>query len=98
MLKTYLYIPDDLNEKISRAADAQKKSKAEIIRKALEKGISEEEQGKNTGVELLFKLAELGKKNKVKGPKDASVNHDYYIWGFPKKDRRISRAFLRIKP
>lgn len=67
----------------------KKKSKAEIIRKALEKGIREEEQGKNVGVELLFKLAEFGKKNKIKGPRDASANHDYYLWGFPKKDPKI---------
>jgi len=89
MLKTYLYIPEELNEKIDRAVKTRKKSKAEIIRKALEKGIGEEEQGKNTGVEFLFKLAELGKKYKVKGPRDASVNLDYYLWGFPKKDPKI---------
>lgn len=89
MLKTYLYIPDELNEKISRAARAQKKSKAEVIRKALEKGIGEDGQGRNAGVEVLFKLAEFGKKNKIKGPRDASVNHDYYLWGFPKKNPRI---------
>ena len=89
MLKTYLYIPDELNEKINRAANAQKKSKAEIIRRALEKGIGAEEQGKNAGVEALFKLAELAKKYKIKGPRDLSVNHDYYLWGLPKKDPRI---------
>lgn len=89
MLKTYLYIPDELNEKISRAAIAQKKSKAEVIRKALEKGISEVEPGKNAGVEALLKLAELAQKYNIKGPKDLSVNHDYYLWGFPKKNSRL---------
>ena len=89
MLKTYLYIPDELNEKIDRASKAQKKSKAEIIRKVLEKGITDEEYGKNVGVEALFKLAKLAKKYKVKGPRDLSVNHDYYLWGLPKKDTKI---------
>jgi predicted DNA-binding protein len=85
MLKTYLYIPDELNEKIKRAANAQKKSKAEVIRKALEKGINEETEQGNAGVELLFKLAELGEKANLKGPRDGSVNHDYYLWGLPKR-------------
>jgi len=89
MLKTYLYIPDELNEKISRAANAQKKSKAEVIRKALEKGIKEEGEQTISGAEVLLKLGELAKKYKVKGPRDASVNHDYYLWGFPKKNPRI---------
>ena len=80
MLKTYLYIPDELNEKISRAANAQKKSKAEVIRKALERGIGQEEPGKNAGVELLFQLEQLGKKLKLKGPKDLSKNMDKYLW------------------
>lgn len=80
MLKTYLYIPDDLNERISRAANAQKKSKAEVIRKALEKGIGKDEPGKNAGVELLFQLEQLGKKLKLKGPKDLSKNMDKYLW------------------
>jgi len=80
MLKTYLYIPEELNEKIDRAAKAQKKSKAEVIRKAIEKGIGEEEPGKNAGVELLFQLEQLGKKLKLKGPKDLSKNMDKYLW------------------
>lgn len=89
MLKTYLYIPDDLNERIDRAAKAQKKSKAEVIRKALEKGIATDVQEKNAGVEFLFKLAELGRKNKLKGPRDGSINHDYYLWGLPKKNPKL---------
>ena len=80
MLKTYLYLPDDLNEKINRAAKIQKKSKAEVIRDALEKSMGGEESGENAGVEVLFKLAELGKKLKLKGPKDLSKNMDKYLW------------------
>jgi len=89
MLKTYLYIPGELNERIDRAAKAQKKSKAEVIRQALEKGIANGEPLKNPGVDALFKLAELAKKAKVNGPRDGSANHDYYLWGFPKKNSRI---------
>lgn len=89
MLKTYLYVPESLEEKITRSAKAQNKSKAAVIRQALEEGLSSlEEKGKG-GAEVLLKLSEWAKKNNVKGPRDGSVNHDYYLWGFPKKDPKI---------
>lgn len=80
MLKTYLYIPDDLNEKINRAAKAQNQSKAEIIRKALENGIKAPKEPKAGGAQTLLKLAEIGKKYKLKGPRDLSKNMDKYLW------------------
>lgn len=89
MLKTYLYIPDNLNEKITHAAKVQKKAKAEVIRQALREGLEVIEKQKVGGAEALLKIAELAKKYKVKGPRDLSVNHDYYLWGLPKKDSRI---------
>lgn len=39
MLKTYLYLPDELNKKIEKASKLNGKSKAEVIRTALEKGL-----------------------------------------------------------
>lgn len=87
MLKTYLYIPEQLKEKIFRTAKAQKKSRAEIIRNALEKGLESEKE--YSGAEALLELVKFAKKHKAKGPRDLSVNHDYYLWGMPKKNTRI---------
>lgn len=39
MLKTYLYIPDELNKKIEQTSKLNGKSKAEVIRIALEDGL-----------------------------------------------------------
>lgn len=39
MLKTYLYIPDELNKKIEQTSKLNGKSKAEVIRTALEEGL-----------------------------------------------------------
>jgi len=39
MLKTYLYIPEQLEEKIIYTAKTQKKSKAEILRTAIQEGL-----------------------------------------------------------
>lgn len=89
MLKTYLYVPEELKEKIIRTAKAQNKSKAEIMRQALREGIESLRRKQASGAEVLLELAELAKKNHVSGPKDGSINHDYYLWGFPKKDPKI---------
>jgi len=85
MLKTYLYLPDELDQKIVHTAKTQKKSKAEVIRLALEKGIESINYDGGASARMLLKLAEIGKKYKAKGPKDLSTNMDYYLWGMPKK-------------
>jgi len=89
MLKTYLYVPEELEKKIILTAKAQKKSKAEILRQALNEGLNVLENQKIGGAEILLKLAQLAKKSNSKGPRDASINHDYYLWGLPKKNIRI---------
>lgn len=86
MLRTYLYIPDDLDKRIREAAQIQKNSKAEVMRQALEKGL-EKLVPKTGGAETLLKLAEIGRKYNVKGPKDLSINHDYYLWGGKKRSK-----------
>lgn len=87
MLKTYLYIPDYLEAKIKHTSLAQKKSKAEVIRKMLEAGFESVEKQKTSGAEALLQIAEIAKKYHVKGPKDLSENHDYYLWGGAKRKK-----------
>ena len=85
MLKTYLYIPEQLERRIKLTAETQKKSKAEVIRQALEKGISAIAQQGTVSAHALLKIAEVGEKYKPKGPKDLSANLDKYLWGINKK-------------
>ena len=80
MLKTYLYIPDELEDKIVRTARHHKKSKAEVMRRALEKGVTEVYGQSDASVQVLFKLAELGKRFKFKGPKNSSERIDELLW------------------
>ncbi len=89
MLKTYLYIPDELEAKINLTAKTQNKSKAEIMRQALHEGLSSLEKQQAGGGEVLLQIAELAKKHNVKGPRDLSVNHDYYLWGGKKRNPRV---------
>lgn len=81
MLRTYLYIPEHLEKKINVTAKAQKTSKAEVMRQALEKGITVVQQQGTASVVALQKLAEIGERYQPKGPKDLSSNLDKYLWG-----------------
>ena len=80
MLRTYLYIPEHLQQKISYTAKNQNKSKAEVIRQALEKGITQVTQQGTASAQVLLRLAELGKQQNLRGPKDSSEKMDQYLW------------------
>lgn len=80
MLKTYLYIPEQLEEKISLTAKIHKQSKAEVMRQALENGINIVQRQGTASAEVLLKIAQLGKKYHVQGPKDSSAKMDEYLW------------------
>lgn len=81
MLKTYLYVPEELEEKITRTAKAQNRSKAEVIRQALEKGITAIQHQGTASAQALLKIEEIGIKYNLHGPKDGSEKLDEYLWG-----------------
>lgn len=80
MLKTYLYLPDELNDKITQIAKEKKQSKAKVIRKAIEKGLKGQVTYSDAGIEAFLKIGEMGAKYKIKGPKDSSTKIDEYLW------------------
>ncbi|OGM75348.1 hypothetical protein A2382_04655 [Candidatus Woesebacteria bacterium RIFOXYB1_FULL_38_16] len=80
MLKTYLYIPEPLEEKIIQVAQSQSKSKAEIMRQALERGIIAISKHGMVSAQALLQIEEVGKKYRSSGPKDLSANLDLYLW------------------
>lgn len=81
MLRTYLYVPDWLNKRISQAAEARRTSKAEVMREALEKGIDLLERQGAASAEVLLKLADIGKVSHMSGPRDSSKRIDELLWG-----------------
>ncbi|MBU1200837.1 ribbon-helix-helix domain-containing protein [Patescibacteria group bacterium] len=80
MLRTYLYIPQDLNTKINTLSANQKVSKAELIRQALRAGLKRLDTGTSSSVELLLKLKDIGGRHDLKGPADLTKNMDNYLW------------------
>ena len=81
MLKTYLYIPEQLEAKINLTAKNQQKSKAEVMRQALEQGITAIQQHGTASIQVLLEIAKLGKKYHVTGPKDSVQRFDEYLYG-----------------
>lgn len=86
MMRTNVYIPEELNKQIDRVARFQKKSKATIIREALEEGMKEKNSVQAGSAKALLDMAKAAEKLDVSGPKDLSINHDHYTWGGPKRD------------
>jgi predicted DNA-binding protein len=80
MLKTYLYLPDSLNKKLISTAKSQNKSKAEIIRLALEKGIVQVASQNDASAQVLLELTEIGKRHQLIGSRDSSVRMDETLW------------------
>lgn len=80
MLKTYLYVPDYLDEQINNLAKLRNKSKAEVIRNALERGLVAVQQQGTASAQVLLKIAELGKKCGLRGPIDSSERIDELLW------------------
>lgn len=87
MQRISVYIPEDTRKRINLAAKAKRKVESEIIRDALEEGL-EKIYPKSASAQALLDLAKMAEKIPTKGkvPKDASINHDYYLWGGDKRD------------
>lgn len=80
MLKTYLYIPDDLKEDWVEAVELANLSKAESVRLAIRDWTNKIKKQYTGSAESLLKLAEIGKKHRFKGPRDSSTRMDELLW------------------
>jgi len=85
MKRKQIYIEKEQDERLKRAAAERKVSEAEIIREAIDRYL-----GKKTPPPLksmedhpLWKI--VGIIDDPEGPTDGSVNHDFYIYGAPRK-------------
>lgn len=80
MRRTQLNLDERTYYQLVSYARKQKSSISEAARTLISKRI--EEEIKDAGNALL-ELAKLGEKLKAKGPKDLSINHDYYLYVEP---------------
>lgn len=86
MQRISVYIPEDTRKRINIVAKAKLQPEAEIIREALEEGLSIIHP-KTASAQALLNFVKMIEKIPTKGkvPKDAVENMDYYTWGGNKR-------------
>lgn len=87
MQRISVHIPTDLRRRINIVAKAKSKVESEVIREALDKGLKVI-LPESSSAQALLDLAKMAEKIPTKGkvPQDASINHDYYLWGGEKRE------------
>lgn len=87
MQRISVYIPTETKRRIYLVAKAKNQAESEVIRDALDEGLKTI-QPKAGSAQALLDLAEMAEKIPTKGkvPPDASINHDYYLWGGEKRE------------
>lgn len=81
MLKTYLYIPEELNKQINALVLADKSSKAQVIRDLIATGLEFKNTNKNRMDNPIKRVEKLSRKYKLNKLKDVSNKMDDYLWG-----------------
>ena len=89
MQRTHIYLPNELNTEIEFIAKLNRKSKAEVVREVLQQGLKKLRPQKSSSAKALLEMAREAKKFVGTGPKDLSINHDYYTWGGPKRNPKM---------
>ena len=82
MIRTQIYLDEDIHKDLHILAKQQKESMAQIARDILKEGIAQKRRLDKSGKEVLKKLLAM----KISGgPSDLSENLDHYLYGGPKK-------------
>lgn len=82
MIRTQIYLDEDIHKDLNILAKQQKESMAKIVRDILKEGIQKKRRLDKSGKEVLKKLLAM----KISGgPSDLSENLDYYLYGDLKK-------------
>lgn len=82
MIRTQINLDEYLYLQLKAFARKQRISFSQTLRELVAKQLQKEKAIKNP----LLGLAEVGKRFKMKGPRNLALNHDYHLYG---KDRKI---------
>lgn len=77
MIRTQLYIPENIHHQLTEAAKQQSKSMAELVRDFVQQGLRRNDVDRS-GRATLQALRQL---NVQEGPTDLSQNFDHYLYG-----------------
>jgi hypothetical protein len=79
MIRTYVQLPQQTYYQLKTIAASENLPFTAVTRRAIDSGLKQEKRVAGS-VSFLFELEKLGKKLKVRGPKDWSANLDKYTW------------------
>lgn len=82
MIRTQIYLDEQLRKDLTLIARQEKESMAEVARNILKEGIKRRKKTDMSGKAILRDLLIIKAKG---GPKDLSKNIDYYLYGSQKK-------------
>ena len=82
MIRTQVYISQDIHKKLLNLAAINKEPMAAIVRKFIKEGLKQTEVRDFSGKETLLNISNL---DLTSGPKDLSKNIDHYLYGAHKK-------------
>ena len=74
MIRTQIYIPENMHSRVKLLANKEKKTLAGVLRDFIQQGLDGKTQSKRNSLERLIKLKITG------GPKDLSQNMDKYLF------------------
>ncbi len=77
MIRTQVYLDDDLYTQLRIQSQVQNVPAASLVRKYLRVGMVKNNPKKMTAGQALLRIAKHAAKH---GPKDLSTNHDYYLY------------------
>ena len=87
MIRTQVYLDENIYTQIRLMAKQQGVPAAVLFRKYLSTGLKKNVAKRETASEALLKLAKRAELYKgKKGPRDLSINHDYYLYGGKKRN------------
>lgn len=85
MTRKQIYLGEDAARQLRRLSQAMGTSEAELIRRAVDEFLTKAARQAGQGQEdPLLQL--IGLCDSPEGPVDASVNHDFYLYGAPKRE------------
>lgn len=76
MLRTQIYLPEELSQELKLVAKKEEKPTAELIRELLSRALRQRKRKRNAG-DTLLEIAKIG----AKGPSDLSTNLFDYLYG-----------------
>lgn len=77
MLRTQVYLPEELDQDLKLLAKKEEKAVAELIRELLREGLARKKRKRKNAGDTLLDIAKLA----GKGPRDLSTNLFDYLYG-----------------